>query len=387
MFSSRTGFFVAGEEGPVNPLANPRPMFEFDTSYGDLGGNLVVAGTFSSVSNSTFATVTQPAKGFVYAQCSKPSAGASILALAYDGTLYAVGAIQGAGASSFDQIGSDSDWATMSMGLNHAAAIKTNGDLYMWGDNFFGQLGFGDSTTRTSPTKLGTNKWFSVSCGSGYTVAVDQDGKLWAWGDNDFGQLGRGNTTDSSVPVEITAMGTDNWFPACGAASTWVLKQDNTVYACGDNGSGRLGLGNTTTPQSSYSAVSTTNTTNDYRSISSGANQVCYFKTGTSQKFFTNGLGSGYRLGTGNLTTQIRPIQVGTADWLWTSGGFQNGAGIQPVADNYGNIYTWGSNTSYRTGQNTASGTTNNPTQPASGTTTNAFYIDAGALMTVAIVG
>jgi alpha-tubulin suppressor-like RCC1 family protein len=388
MFSSRVGYYTQTESAPVNPLATPTPVFKFNTSFGDTGGNLRVAGTFAGINNSYLNTVTQPSKGFVYACCPKANTGSVILALASDGTMYGLGAdsniISGA-TTAFTQIGSDSDWAVVSAGGGHAAAIKTNGDLYTWGLNGNSQLGFGDTTTRTSPTKLGSAKWFNVSCGQYFTMGVQQDGSVWAWGINNFGQLGTGNTTQQNTPYNITTFGTNGYFVQAGAASAWVLSQDGKVRAAGDNGSGRLGIGNTTIGIYSYTELSTTNTPNNYSTLQAGANQINLRKSG-STKVWIAGLGSGYRLGTGALTNITVPTQLGTADWLWVSGGFQNGIGVQVGTNNYGDVYSWGSNTTFRTAQGTTSGTTNNPTKPASGSVTQVYYADAGNSMAVAIV-
>ena len=54
------------------------------------------------------------------------------------------------------------------------------------------------------PTCLEAQTWRYVSAGGAHTVAIGTDGTLWAWGNNDFGQLGDGTRTDSSRPVQIS---------------------------------------------------------------------------------------------------------------------------------------------------------------------------------------
>lgn len=86
-----------------------------------------------------------------------------------------------------------------------ACAIKTNGDLYCWGDNTFGQVGNGKSgDTVLSPTKIsGMQPVVHVAVGNGHTCAIDTSCHLYCWGHNQSGQLGTGNTKDSTIPIQI----------------------------------------------------------------------------------------------------------------------------------------------------------------------------------------
>ena len=65
-------------------------------------------------------------------------------------------------------------------------AVKTDGSLWSWGYNGFGQLGDGTTTDRAAPKKIMDNvKYVSTSEGGAYAAAVKTDGTLWAWGRND----------------------------------------------------------------------------------------------------------------------------------------------------------------------------------------------------------
>jgi len=103
------------------------------------------------------------------------------------------------------QIGSDTDWAMVSDGGVHSAAIKTDGTLYTWGNNWYGQLGLGDTTQRLAPVQVGSGTtWSSISCAEAYyTMAMKTDGTLWACGTNRKGNLGDGTTTDRSSFVQV----------------------------------------------------------------------------------------------------------------------------------------------------------------------------------------
>ena len=92
----------------------------------------------------------------------------------------------------------------LAAGDNHTAAIKKDGTLWAWGWNFKGQLGNGTNIDSNTPVQVGTDtNWQSVSAGREHAVAIKKDGTLWAWGRNDFGQLGNGTYKNSNMPVQI----------------------------------------------------------------------------------------------------------------------------------------------------------------------------------------
>jgi alpha-tubulin suppressor-like RCC1 family protein len=139
------------------------------------------------------------------------------LAIKKDGTLWAWGDNSfgelGLGdtveRNSPTQVGSASDWAAVACLGHHSVALQTDGTLWAWGENCYGQLGLGDTTNRLSPTQVGTSRdWAAIAPGSSDsydTVALQTNGTLWAWGFNQFGQLGLGDTTDRSIPTEARA--------------------------------------------------------------------------------------------------------------------------------------------------------------------------------------
>ena len=105
------------------------------------------------------------------------------------------------------QIGSDT-WIHISSGTQTCFGIKSNGTLWSWGRNNYGQLGQGSTTDLLVPTQIGTDtNWATVDTKNfNFTVATKTDGSVWAWGDNYFGEFGNGTTTASSVPVLISSI-------------------------------------------------------------------------------------------------------------------------------------------------------------------------------------
>ena len=87
------------------------------------------------------------------------------------------------------QIGTDINWDKDSIvrGTYSMTAKKTDGTLWMWGDNQVGELGFNDRTSRSSPVQLPGTTW---SFGSGSGKATKTDGTMWVWGGEYWGTLG-----------------------------------------------------------------------------------------------------------------------------------------------------------------------------------------------------
>jgi alpha-tubulin suppressor-like RCC1 family protein len=92
--------------------------------------------------------------------------------------------------------------ATCTLLLPKRALSASSFSVWAWGNNAFGQLGNGTTTSSSVPVQVGTaTNWASIAAGDFHTVAVRADGTLWTWGDNSQGQLSTGGAANSSVPV------------------------------------------------------------------------------------------------------------------------------------------------------------------------------------------
>lgn len=95
----------------------------------------------------------------------------------------------------------------LDLGTYHSMAIGSDGELYAWGDNQFGQLGTGDNKNKLKPTKitLGTVvKPKSIALGYYYSMAIGTDNNLYVWGIDNFGQIGNGGSNiNINVPNKI----------------------------------------------------------------------------------------------------------------------------------------------------------------------------------------
>jgi alpha-tubulin suppressor-like RCC1 family protein len=82
-------------------------------------------------------------------------------------------------------------WSDVTVGRDHACALRIGGQTWCWGANDSGQLGDGSFTERHSPVRVGDGTdWQSVSAGGSHTCALRTDRSLWCWGDNRATQLG-----------------------------------------------------------------------------------------------------------------------------------------------------------------------------------------------------
>ena len=142
-------------------------------------------------------------------------------------------------------------------------------NLLSWGDNGYGQLGLGNTTSYSSPKQVGAlTTWLTPSGEWGSFAAIKTDSTLWSWGRNNVGQLGLGNTTNYSSPKQVGAL--TNWSKVFGTVSgggrRMAIKTDKTLWAWGSNGSGQLGLGNTT----SYSSPKQVGALTGWLNVASG---------------------------------------------------------------------------------------------------------------------
>jgi alpha-tubulin suppressor-like RCC1 family protein len=145
------------------------------------------------------------------------------------------------------------DFAQLSLGIEHACAVTTEGALECWGQNQAGQLGIAESDLELSPTPMGLTDVAKVSAGGFFTCALMNDGVVKCWGANEEGQLGdgsfdhgqtcgiggdTGDCESDAVDVDLPETAVD---VAAGYAHACAVTETNEVYCWGWNDRRQLG--------------------------------------------------------------------------------------------------------------------------------------------------
>ena len=242
------------------------------------------------------------------------------------------------------QVGAVSTWSDMAHGKNYALSsmvTKTDGTLWSWGDNTYGQLGLSNTTNYSSPKQIGERTtWLTLAAGVYHNIAisssnVNESGSLYCWGRNDFGQLGLGNTTDYSSPKQVGSL--SSWLRISGGDwSTHAIRlntsNSGSLWSWGRNNYGQLGLGNTT----NYSSPKQVGILTTWSTISAGEYHIMAIKSGSLWGWGRNNHG---QLGLGNTTDYSSPKQVGAlTTWLTVTAGTY----FTLATKTDGTLWSWG---------------------------------------------
>jgi alpha-tubulin suppressor-like RCC1 family protein len=280
-------------------------------------------------------------------------------------------------SSPVQTVSGGTNWKFVACGFNYTTTIKTDGTLWSWGGNSYGQLGDNSRTHRSSPvqTVSGGTNWKLVACGSYHTTAIKTDGTLWTWGQSIYGQLGDNSTNNRSSPVQTVSAGT-NWKQVAGGFNhTTAIKTDGTLWTWGGNGYGQLGDNSTT---SRSSPVQTVSAGTNWKQVACGQHTAAIKTDGTLWLWGRNEYGA---LGDNTTTNRSSPVQTvsGGTNWKQVAGGIYHTAAIKTD----GTLWTWGYNTDGQLGDNTTTDRSS-PVQTVSGGT-NWKQVAGGRFNTAAI--
>jgi len=229
-------------------------------------------------------------------------------------------------------------------GTQHTVILKSDGTVWTWGYNFYGQLGDGTTTNRTIPTPVnGLSGVVAVAAGGNFTVALKSDGTMWAWGRNAEGQLGDGTTTLRTTAVQVSGLSGVLKMTA-GAFHVLALKNDGTVYAWGSNFLGQLGDGTSTNRTMAVPVSGLTGMV----AVSGGYYFSMALKSdGTVWSWGSNAYG---QLGDGSGSNRTTAVRVnGLTGVVAVAAGESQGV----AAKSDGSVWTWGDNTYGQLGDGT----------------------------------
>ncbi|XP_022155874.1 ultraviolet-B receptor UVR8 [Momordica charantia] len=250
--------------------------------------------------------------------------------------------------------GANSRWLDIACGREHTAAVASDGSLFTWGANDFGQLGDGTEEKSKHPKKvkqLQTEFVKSISCGAHCTAAIaeprENDGtisssRLWVWGQNQGSNLPRlfwGAFTPKTIIRQVS----------CGAVHVVALSDDGELQAWGYNEYGQLGRGVTSEGLQGARIISA------YAKFLDEAPELVkitkvscgeYHSAAISEngEVYTWGLGSMGQLGHCSLQSvdkELIPRRVVALDGIWIKDIACGGVHTCAVTQT-GSLYAWG---------------------------------------------
>lgn len=231
------------------------------------------------------------------------------------------------------RVGSDSDWASVSTGGNYSCGVRAGGQLWCWGaiDQMDVVQNYG-----AVPVRVGSaSDWSSVSAGWQHACGVRAGGQLWCWGFNNSGQLGNGSTNNSGNPVRVGSA--SDWLSVSAGAFTHScgLRAGGNVWCWGANDWAQLGVSNTN-PSSVPVLVGS-----GFTSVAAGGYHSCGIRNGGQMWCWgtiTNDDDDNFVM---VVDYGFGPQRVGSAsDWSSVAAGYLSACGLRSS----GQIWCWGFN-------------------------------------------
>jgi alpha-tubulin suppressor-like RCC1 family protein len=227
----------------------------------------------------------------------------------------------------------------ISAGESHNTALKSDGTVWAWGWNAFGQLGNGTTNDASTPGQVsGISNVVAISGRAYHCLALKSDGTVWGWGWNANGQLGNGSASPVGVTLPVQVLGLTN--PAtisAGYTTSLALMSNGTLLTWGTDRKGEMGQTNPNV--FSYTPIPVLGISNVV-SVSDDFQEPEALKSdGSIWMWGWNNLG---QLGNGNTNDQHVPALVLTLTNMIFAGatGDRNNCAIR--ADH--TVWTWGRN-------------------------------------------
>ncbi|MFC1742756.1 RCC1 domain-containing protein [Candidatus Riflebacteria bacterium] len=234
------------------------------------------------------------------------------------------------------------DVTAIAAGYYHSLALKSDGTVWSWGFNNYGQTGTtGSGYYRFFPSQIsGISGLKAITAGKYHSLALKSDGTVWAWGYNNYGQLGDGTYVNRNSPVQVGVQGeippssikagtsalTEITAIAAGEYHSLALKADGTVWSWGNGNYGQLGwlyCGSSPSKQNTPALVTNLS---DVSSIACGNNHSLAQKSdGTVWGWGYNGYGQIEEEWTGSggkYSNENTAVQIQVSNVVAMNGGY-----------------------------------------------------------------
>lgn len=209
--------------------------------------------------------------------------------------------------SPVDVTGLTSGVIAIAAGAQHTCALTSGGGIKCWGDNGQGHLGDGTTTQQNTPVDVTglTSGVAAITADHVYTCALTSAGGMKCWGYNFYGQLGDGTTTSRSTPVDVVGLTSGVTAIEAGTYHACAVTSGGGMKCWGNNGTGRLGDGTTT---NRLTATDVSGLTSGVAAIGVGNQSTCALTTlGNLKCWGANNVG---QLADGTTTNRSLPGSV-----------------------------------------------------------------------------
>lgn len=245
-------------------------------------------------------------------------------------------------------------------GDSFSLALSSDGKVYAWGDNQYGQLGNGNNTLSRVPVEVSLPVGITataIAAGRNHALALGNDGNVYAWGQGTSGELGNGATSDSNVPLVVSLpSGVSATAISAGWSNSMALGNDGILYGWGFGSYGDLGTGDGASSDVPVAVSIPTGVT--ITAVSSGADHT--LAIGNDGKLYAWGYNDNGQVGNGGTGLVKSPEVVLLPNGV-TAIAISAGLNNSMAVGDDGNLYTWGANPDGELGNGTSgSGTDSN---------------------------
>lgn len=247
---------------------------------------------------------------------------------------------------------------------SHMLALTSDGRVWAWGSDQYGQLGDGSPGDPRPTPQLVRNASDSgvlegivaVAAGYRFSLALDGDGRVWAWGRNDHGQLGQGTVggSDRSLPVAVkdsagTGLLTGVASVAAGTDHVLAVTDDGRVWAWGSDDWGELGDGSSGAARPLPNLVRSPSGVGTLTAIASVEGAFSHsLALGTDGRVWAWGNNNFGQIGDGtsgaNRTIPVAVLPPSDAGQLSGVRAISSGDGFSLAVTSEGDVLGWGNN-------------------------------------------